>query len=195
MRQTISRLAAASGIAIGLSVGIAAASASATVTPAASAKVIAAHVAPAVIPDGLPTSGSFQIHNYHASGKCIGISGGFAGSWNCTTHPDQTWHWGAGCPLSGACGWVQLMNGNPNTCLSVSGSSLAEGARITAEACNTSRDDQYWEQVSSPVSGQSYLENYGSGYVIGVSGASTSNGAELVQWARNTNGDQYWSGG
>lgn len=38
-------------------------------------------------------AGSGNIANYGASGKCIGISNGLAGDWNCTQNGDQRWHW------------------------------------------------------------------------------------------------------
>jgi hypothetical protein len=63
-------------------------------------------------------NGTFQIHNAGASGKCIGISYYIAGDWNCTTNPDQTWHWGD----ANAYGWYQLVNGN-GQCLAVAGGS------------------------------------------------------------------------
>src|SRR5262245_1636917 len=72
----------------------------------------------------VPSSETFRLHNYLAAGKCIGIStGGYAGSWWCTTNPDQTWHWGSKIDLGG----YQLVNGN-GQCLGVDGGSWSMGA-------------------------------------------------------------------
>jgi hypothetical protein len=139
-----------------------------------------------VVPD-IPRFGTFQIHNYHANGKCIGISNTWAGDWNCnSTHPDQNWRWGQ----SNFFGYQQIIN-NDERCLGVDGGSTARGARIRDWSCN-GNDDQYWALIDTGVAGTSYIVNFKSGYVIGVLNASTANGAELVQWSRNTNGDQYW---
>src|SRR5581483_8401330 len=68
------------------------------------------------------SSVTFHIRNDKASGKCIGIASiGYAGDWNCTNNPDQTWHWG---DRAGASGWAELVNGN-GQCLSLSAGGTA----------------------------------------------------------------------
>jgi hypothetical protein len=147
-------------------------------------------------------NGGFYQQWYHASvtfqimdnltQKCIGIVGsGLAGSWNCTTNPDQTWHWGA----ANSAGFTQLVNGNGD-CLGVDQESRNYGANLYALSCNGSNASQYWTPLTSPdsSSGYYYLENYNSGYVIGVGGGLTTNGASLVQWPKLTHPDQYWTG-
>ena len=138
--------------------------------------------------------GGFRIHNYNASGKCIGIANGLAGDWDCTSNPDQDWHWGY--PI--APGWRELVNGN-GQCLAVNGASTSAGARILGYECVKS-EDQYWATEDSPVAGQSYLVNYkarfsrsATGRIVGVAGASTANGAPLVLWPAEGHPDQFWS--
>ena len=160
--------------------GIAKISGSILLSLVVAAGVVAVTASPAA---AIPSSGTFQIHNYLAAGKCIGIStGGYAGSWYCTTNPDQTWHRGN----VNEWGVYQLVNGN-GQCLGVDGGSWSMGARIRAWSCN-GNSDQYWFYDFSRL----YFTNFGSGLVIGIRGASTANGASLVQWSENTNGDQRW---
>jgi hypothetical protein len=134
---------------------------------------------------------TFQIYDNYTA-KCIGIDfySGLAGSWSCTTNPDQTWHWG----LTNPAGYTQLVNGN-GACLGVDSGSLNEGANIKAWSCDGTAS-QYWRILNSPASasGYYYLQNYNSHYVIGVGGASTANGASLVQWPQVSHPDQYWTG-
>ena len=132
---------------------------------------------------------SSQLRNENAVGKCIGISGGFAGDWNCTTNPDQTWHWGPGNSF----GYDELINGN-GQCLAVSAGSVSQGARILGYSC-LGTSDQYWYR--DPTSDSLY--NYNAVFngsstadVVGVSGASTANGAPLVLWRANGSADQKW---
>jgi Ricin-type beta-trefoil lectin domain-like len=143
----------------------------------------AANAAPLSLGSG---TGIFNITNINAPGKCIGVSGGYAGLWWCSANADQTWHWGAqnGAPNP-------LINGN-GQCLAVSGGSTAEGARIRTWTCNGG-EDQFWSAV--PVSGGSgfYLVNEKSGYVIGVAGGSTANSSALIQYQRLPHADQYWN--
>ena len=120
------------------------------------------------------------------SGRCLGIANGLAGIWNCTTHPDQTWHWGAYFPYQ--YNYRQLINGN-GQCLGVQGGSTAQGARVVAWTCN-GHEDQYWFYNSTP---DYTVSNYSSGMVLGVYGGSTANGAAVVQWGGNGNGDQGWN--
>jgi hypothetical protein len=126
------------------------------------------------------------IGNWH-SGRCLGIStNGLAGIWNCTTNPDQTWHWGGS--LDPEVTWFrQLINGN-NQCLGVQGGSTAVGARVVAWACD-GKPNQYWGPDS--VTGEAVLKNLNDGY-LGVGGVRVSNGAPVVQWSFTGNPDQYW---
>jgi hypothetical protein len=134
---------------------------------------------------------TFQVYD-NSTAKCIGIDfySGLAGSWDCTTNPDQTWHWG----LANSAGYTQLVNGN-GACLGVDGGATNYGANIKAWPCDGSAS-QYWQTRNSPLSasGYYYLLNYNSHYVIGVGGGSTANGASLVQWPAVNHPDQYWTG-
>jgi hypothetical protein len=137
----------------------------------------------------------FRIHNYNARGKCIGIANGLAGDWDCTSNPDQTWHWGE----ANKEGWRELVNGE-GKCLAVNGGSTDAGARILGYACVKS-SDQYWEFWSTPPwDGWSTLMNYkgwiwgSSGWAVGVAGGSTANGAALVLWSSEGHADQIWLG-
>ena len=80
----------------------------------------------------------YQIRSVKAPGRCIGISNGLAGLWNCTRNPDQSWHWSTA--QSGV--YKMLINGN-GQCLAVNGGSTANGARILGYRC-TGSTDQYW---------------------------------------------------
>jgi len=144
------------------------------------------HIGRLVTP-AIPTSGGFRIYNWLAMGKCIGIANTWAGSWNCTTNPDQTWHWGKRNPNYAS--YAQLINGN-GQCLGVDGASKSMGARIRAWTCN-GNPDQWWTVVFAPAD-SNYIVNFNSNLVIGIWHASTANGAELVQWTENENGDQFW---
>jgi hypothetical protein len=175
-------------MAVGLSCGLlmpavaSAATARATSPPAISFGHRGVAAAGAAAIPNIPSSGTFQIHNYLAAGKCIGIStNGYAGSWYCTTNPDQTWHRG-NVNLDG----YQLVNGD-GQCLGVDGGSTSLGARIRAWSCNGHSDQNWFYDYS-----RGYFTNSGTGLVIGIWRASTANGASLVQWSENTNGDQYW---
>jgi hypothetical protein len=126
-------------------------------------------------------TGGFQIHNANPNspGKCIGISGNLAGDWNCTTNPDQTWHWGSAI----ASGWYQLVNGK-GQCLAVNGASDSAGARILGWSCVGSAD-QYWALFDNG-DGTARIVNYhgwfdptATAWVVGVWGGDnvTDNGA------------------
>ena len=135
-------------------------------------------------------SGTFNIYNYNAFGKCIGIAHGTAGDFYCTTNPDQTWHWGA----ANSTGWKELVNGN-GQCLAVAGGSTSAGASIIGYSCIKTAD-QYWALGS----GFTQLFNYkgtfdtnGTGWVVGVAGGSTSNGQRLVLWWEDGTDNQLWA--
>ena len=132
--------------------------------------------------------GTFQIHNVRAAGKCIGISAGLAGDWNCTTNPDQTWHWGP----ANSFGFNELINGN-GQCLAVSGGSVSQGARILGYSC-LGTSDQYWlTGIDDDLLNYNWVANVSAvASVVGVGGASTANGAPLVLWSANTSTDQKW---
>ncbi|MHC3469500.1 RICIN domain-containing protein [Streptomyces sp. 7R007] len=144
--------------------------------------LFAATTAPASADILSPTGAN--LHNYN-SGRCIGISGGYAGDWTCTGNPDQLWHVGS----ANSAGWHQVINGN-GECLAVSGGSTSQGALVRTWACNGGAD-QYW--ASSQYSGDLYyLVNYKSGLIVGVQGGSTANGARLVLWEAQAHADQLW---
>lgn len=143
----------------------------------------------------IPSTGTFNIHNANALGKCIGIdASGNAGDWNCTSNRDQTWHWGAAI----ATGWFQLINGN-GKCLGVAGGSDAEGARIVAFTClGTGHPDQYWALGAAGFGGNN-INNYKAFFdpntpaqLIGVQGGSTANGAALILWRYDGTANQFW---
>src|ERR1700761_36798 len=123
---------------------------------------------------------TFDLVNY-VSHYCLGITGGASDAaaiqWACTESADQTWHWGS---QYGTSGYDQLINNN-NQCLSIAGSSTAEGADVVTAACNLHRLDQYWSTIYYG-GGYSWFVNYNSGQVIGVLGGSTAQGAAIVQW-------------
>ena len=168
--------------------------ATASAAPAKSTQASVGFIAGApVMPSAIlrpGVAGYFQLHNVNASGKCIGISGGIAGDWTCTTNPDQTWHWGPGNGI----GWNQLINGN-GQCLAVSGGSEAQGARILGYTCLGTADQYWWENTNDL-----HLYNYkayadfpsSGGWVVGVNAASTAYGAPLILWPWNTSSDQEW---
>lgn len=117
------------------------------------------------------------------SNRCLGISNGQAGIWNCTTNPDQTWH--LGYSYQNDPNARQLINGN-GQCLGVQGGSLSWGARVVAWTCN-GHADQYWYIGDGPIT------NRNSWLTLGVSGGSTANGAAVVQWQSNGHPDQVWN--
>jgi Ricin-type beta-trefoil lectin domain len=153
----------------------------AAVVVGAAIAMVASTITPANAAIGYGTN----IFNYKAAGKCIGISNGLAGLWNCTSNADQKWKWGA-C-IGQSC---QLKNGN-GKCLAVNGGSYSEGARIIAYTCNGALD-QYWLVIEDGVH-QNFLFNEKTSKVVAVKGGSTANGAALVQWTPLQGAlDQLW---
>jgi hypothetical protein len=142
----------------------------------------------------LTPSDTFQIHNFNALGRCIGISGYLAGDWNCTTNPDQTWHWGS----PNGWGYNQLVNGY-GQCLALAGGSHDLGTAIWGFNClGLDHPDQYWALVSNG-DGTFQINNYKAvsatftdATLIGVSGGSTDNGAPLVLYRPDGTRNQSW---
>ncbi|MEU6535718.1 RICIN domain-containing protein [Streptomyces sp. NPDC047000] len=134
--------------------------------------------------DVLPSYG-VNLHNLDAGGRCIGISGGYAGDWTCTGNADRLWHSGS----LDAGGWFQVVNGN-SECLAVSAGSTSQGALVRTWTCNGGAD-QYgkWSVYSGD---HHHLMNYESGLAVGVQSGSTANGASLVLWAAQGHADQLW---
>jgi hypothetical protein len=185
-----------------LTLAIGTAALTAAASPAMAATSPAAHARPSAasalgnlaLPNVTATS-TFNIHNPN-SGRCIGIRpNGYAGIWNCTTNPDQTWQW-QNAISSGGVVWAQLVNGN-GMCLGVSAGSTSAGARIRVWQCESVMN-QYWS-LSNP-NGTSYIVNlgglnangFGGACIIGVRGGSTANGADLVLWAPTGAPNQFW---
>jgi hypothetical protein len=174
----------------------------ATVAVAADRPPTAAQIHSGATIAGVPRSGSalrpladgtFNILNANAVGKCIGISNGLAGDWDCTSNPDQTWHWGQSIFRD----WLELRNGN-NQCLAVNGASTGANARILGYPCVGS-PDQYWKLFVNLDNGSAQLVNFngwrdrhGEGKVIGVAGGSKENGAPLVLWWPDGSPNQDW---
>lgn len=181
-RKTISFTLAA-GLALGalLSVPV---NASARPQPLAAGKA-------SVAPD-IPVSGTFNIHNFNASGKCLGIDGtGLAGDWTCTSNKDQRWHWGSEI----GSGDRQLVNGN-GQCLAVQNGNIFQGARLVAFTClGSDHEDQYWA-VGQAVPGGTPIYNdvgFPQGWAVGVQGGSTGNGVPVVLWEPDGSNNQVWS--
>jgi hypothetical protein len=148
----------------------------------------------------IPASGgSFEITNFEFP-KCIGISGappdGQAGDWDCTTNPDQLWHWGNAFPSDPD--FRQLVNGR-GQCLGVAGGSDQQGALIVGWTClGTGHPDQYWAQEFRLNGTPGLMNEHGindpsaTAWLIGVQGASSANGANLVLWPDTGHPDQEW---
>jgi hypothetical protein len=153
----------------------------------------------------MAATGTFNIVNPN-SGRCIGIdTSGYAGIWNCTSNPDQTWHWQNFISARGLT-WAELENGN-NMCLDLFGGKTSAGTRIIAVQCYGAASQDWTMPVGSGTT-VSYIYNLAAadandptGFVIGsngvaivgVSGGSTANGAALVLWGPVNHPDQFWS--
>jgi hypothetical protein len=126
---------------------------------------------------------------------CLGIAAdGYAGQWNCTGNPDQTWHPGSYDPYG--YGFLSLINGD-GKCLGVRSGAYADASPVVAwvaEPCN-GNPDQYWS--GNPNTG--VIDNlngdlFGPGeMVLAVDGSSTANGAPVIIFHFVGSGDQYWS--
>lgn len=120
--------------------------------------------------------------------RCIGISGGKAGIWNCTFVNDQAWQVIATKTVKGN-SYAQLEN-TKGQCLSVS------KTRVVGQACNSSNNSQFWNNtVKGVVCGASTpVVNLASGKVVGVAGGSTANGAAVVIFAYQKKcNNQFWT--
>lgn len=195
MYRTLRKLAITAVLAAALPIGFlahASAASAASVQPP-TAKGMGLVLTPTI--PGVGNSGDFNIHNANARGKCIGINAsGDAGDWNCTTNPDQTWHWGAAI----SSGWFQLVNRN-GKCLGVAGGSDARGARVVAFTClGTGHPDQYWALGAAGFGGnninnfKAFFDPNTPAQLIGVSGGSTANGAAVVLWSSDGTANQFW---
>lgn len=141
-------------------------------------------------------AGSGNIVN-QASGRCIGISVGLAGDWDCASNADQQYYYADYFVDSNGITWANLRNGN-GQCLAVSGGSTAAGARIAIWDCVGSAD-QYWlvqyNQFTHLINFNGYYSTAHPGEgadVVGVAGGSTANGAPLVLWTWVDAANQYW---
>jgi Ricin-type beta-trefoil lectin domain len=180
-RPLLRRSVTALIVAAGACAAVATASMAGASTTPSSSRVGA--VSDGVAPPQSAASG-FRIRNLQARDKCIGITGGNAGLWRCTTNPDQRWEW------SGHGAFRQLKNGNGD-CLGIS------NGRINAGFCGVLSDQQWALGKAGPAG--NYLE---SGLVtvpptdwgvIGVQGGSNANGAPLVYTDPVGHADQYWT--
>jgi hypothetical protein len=131
------------------------------------------------------------------SKRCIGISTGLAGIWDCTENPDQLW-WFAyddWCTTDGLC-WTHIRN-QKDECLGIWGGSTAAGARAVGYTC-LSNKDQYW-RVLDDGEGNSYLANMNGfystspSYVLGVNGGLTDNGTQIVLFWPDGTFNQRWN--
>jgi Ricin-type beta-trefoil lectin domain-like len=185
-----------------LTLAIGTAALTAAASPAMAATSPTPHARPPAISAhgnlGLPdvtAAGTFNLYNPN-SDRCIGINtSGYAGIWNCTSNPDQTWHWQNFISYGGL-NWAELANGN-NMCLGVSAGSTSQGARIRDWQC-TGVANEYW--TLSNTTSLAYIYNLagvqangtGGVSIIGVGGGATTNGASLVLWAPLNHPDQAW---
>jgi hypothetical protein len=144
-----------------------------------------------VTPD---VTGAFPLQNYGAS---------LAGNFECITTGDkndnptalytcngskqQTWGWGSS--ISG--GWRQLVNGD-GQCLSISGASKSQNARVVGWTClGSSHPEQYWSTGGCLSLCAFYNKN--SGLVLSVLNGGTTNNSPVVQASYNSNrNDQFW---
>jgi hypothetical protein len=123
----------------------------------------------------------WAIEQWTANSLCLGVnSSNQAGIWACTSHPDQTWHWG-----QAGDGGNQLVNGN-GQCLGVAGGSTTEGAHVVGWTClGTGHPDQYWLEYFPFCAGGIclwYLINVHSGQVLGTQGGIERGGTNAVIW-------------
>jgi hypothetical protein len=129
------------------------------------------------------------------SGRCIGISTGLAGIWDCTRNSDQLWTaLGRWCATDGLC-WWHFENDN-GACLGIWGGSTDAGARAVGYSCLT-HEDQYW-RVLSDGRGHSYFANmnafYSSSpaYILGTNGGLQDNGTQIVLFWPDGTYNQRW---
>jgi hypothetical protein len=186
LRHPLAALAAV-GLAAGI-IGMAApslASAPARTPAAAQAptRVGAAGRAPAITEH---YNGTLVFVNFSVD-RCIGIAGGNAGIYNCTFINDQAWKVIAAKTVKGNI-YAQIEN-EKGQCLGVS------KTRVVGQACNSSNNDQYWNNtLKGVVCGASApVVNLGTGDVVGVAGGSTANGAAVVIFAYQAKcNNQFW---
>jgi hypothetical protein len=131
------------------------------------------------------------------SGRCIGISMGLAGIWDCTRNADQLW----GTPYDDVWGgpdgllWASIRN-DKGECLGIWGGSTEAGARAVGFTC-LPHEDQYW-RVLADDSGNSYLANMNafystsSAWILGVNGGLKDNGTQIVLFWPDGTFNQRW---
>lgn len=77
----------------------------------------------------------------------LGIAGGLAAIYTCTTNNDQTWHSPAGSCHPTYPTYCMYVNGD-SRCLAVNGGNIYNGSRILGFPCTGSLD-QYWARTGA----------------------------------------------
>jgi hypothetical protein len=141
-----------------------------------------------------PQSGNFALRNLPTVGtdhvRCLGIgSSGNAVIWDCTYENDQSWHFGN---EYGDTGYNQLINAK-GQCLGIEGGSNEQGKPVVGATCEPTHKDQYWTFDNTGATGDFWIFNLYSPYVVGVKGGSTANSAAVIMWAwQDKSNNQAW---
>lgn len=136
-----------------------------------------------------------------ASGRCVGISNGLAGIWDCTGNADQMWHWEDPRWTEYSITWFNIVNGR-GECLAVAGADPAPGAQVVGfnNCAGTRSADQLWatfhvlgsiDQLTN-LNGYRRMQQGQRGGFLGVAGGATNNGARVVQWYQDYSENQKW---
>jgi hypothetical protein len=161
--------------------------------PASAAGVVRSQSAHSAVTEPLPPK--FSLINYLTIGKpdlrCLGISRGYAGIWDCTYVDDQNWHVGK---QWGDSGYYQLVNGY-DKCLSVPKGSHTWGIQLIAESCNKELTYQYWGYINADPGALVWWLNYDTKLSFGTKAGGSGNGTAVVQWPWQeiVDSDQTWS--
>ncbi|MDB5800850.1 MAG: hypothetical protein JWL63_1789, partial [Rhodocyclales bacterium] len=88
-------------------------------------------------------------------------------------------------------GTFEVRSASSNLCLSITGSSLVDGAKVIQDTCNGSAIQRFLFSVQSDGSYQ--IVNVASGKALDVTDVSTANGALIQQWAAGGGGNQHFA--
>jgi hypothetical protein len=86
----------------------------------------------------------------------------------------------------------QFINVKSVKCMSVTGASTANNARVVIATCNGSANEQDWTQENRDAEGYYRYRNVNSGKCLSVTGASTTAGAVIIQYTCNGAAEQQW---
>lgn len=86
----------------------------------------------------------------------------------------------------------QFINVKSVKCMSVTGASTANNARIVLATCNRGATEQVWHQENGDAEGYYRYRNDKSGKCLSVTGASTTSGATIIQYTCNGAAEQQW---